>query len=448
MEYLPGGDLYSMLHSLGSLSEDVAKVYIYQIAVALAYLHSHGIIHRDIKPDNVLIDSEGALKLTDFGLSYIGMVDRKLAKEEKVVESKSMVGTPDYVAPEIVENKAHSFAVDWWSLGVMVYEFLIGEPPFHASSEQEIYDNITKCRYSIPDNDEDAEEEEGFYISEEARDFIKGLLTLDPEKRLGSNSSDEILHHKWFQDINPNNLKAPFVPELSNDLDTQYFSTRYEFDKQDDSDIIEDIKESQQMGRFPSDYSHKRSRSIGPSLLLPTDLENNENNDNDFINSTPTNSSEEVSEPGLISQVNSLDMPNFRLLMPTNQLSQKGSFPSPRNPLDLPTSSFSSPRASTDFSLNDSESEEICDFPSISQKQLESSFPSVSISQLQNKNIQAFRRLSMSRNMKDNYNVNSSRSFATLDNKTNLIPSQKKRARKSSCYNLVSSDDMYIPSKI
>ncbi|OHT13084.1 hypothetical protein TRFO_03523 [Tritrichomonas foetus] len=419
MEYLPGGDLYSLLQNLGTLDEEVARVYTFQIAIALSYLHSHGIIHRDIKPDNILVDAEGFLKLTDFGLSYIGMVDRKKAKDDKVVESSSMVGTPDYIAPEIVESKAHSFTVDWWSLGVMLYEFLYGEPPFHADSEKQIYDNIVNCNYSFPTrpdtvnqssssasnatgdiNSEDEEEDDGFIeISEEAKDLIRGLLTLDPEKRLGAKSSDEILHHPWFKGLDPQNLKSPFVPELASDQDTTYFTTRYEFNREDDSDIIADIQDS----KIEQKPLNKRSRSVTASALLLTPF----------------------------------------LLV----LDQSSSFSSPRNSLDypgnlkFPSSSFSSPKNSPDISV-DSESDDISAFPSISQQHLENAFPSISITQLQNKNFQVLRRMSKTRTSLDN--INPSRSFAVLS-RDSLMPVPKKRTRKSSCF--LPSDDMILPAK-
>jgi serine/threonine protein kinase len=119
-EFVPGGDLYSLLQNLGSLTEDVAKFYAIELLIALRFLRENGICHRDVKPDNILISASGHLKLTDFGLSFLGMVDRASDGARLMSEAKSFVGTPDYIAPEIILNHPHSFRVDYWSLGTRV----------------------------------------------------------------------------------------------------------------------------------------------------------------------------------------------------------------------------------------------------------------------------------------------------------------------------------------
>lgn len=369
MEYLPGGDLYSMLHNLGSMPEYTAKIYTYQIAVALSYLHSKGIIHRDIKPDNVLVTATGQIKLTDFGLSYVGITDRnkktslnnkeghirhslstenrlgrrrgltyfnpelyerfnlgfgknvkysntdddefKTPDDEKLTKTRSIVGTPDYIAPEIIEGKDHTFAVDWWSLGAVLYEFLFGRPPFHAETKEKVYENIKSCNYTFPisnnksdnksknnDNNLNDNEEEEEPISDDALDLISKLLTLDPSKRLGSNSSDEVIHHKWFNDIDPSNLTIPFTPELKSEIDTTYFTERYTFKDKDDSDILADIRDAERStlnSSSPFGYVNRiRKRSmtqsaINESILVPNEANSptkgsskNENDNNEI----------------------------------------------------------------------------------------------------------------------------------------------------------------------
>ncbi|OHT03202.1 hypothetical protein TRFO_29513 [Tritrichomonas foetus] len=284
MEYLPGGDLYSLLKELGSLDEESAKNYTAQIAQALGYLHSNGIIHRDLKPDNILVSASGYLKLTDFGLSYIGIVDRQLgssaeaatnfqsvsngsingsmneSSNENIIKSSSFVGTPDYVAPEIVLNQEHSFTVDWWSLGIMLYEFIMGVPPFHGQTEQETHEMILKGIYTKPDEDEDD-------VSPECIDIINKLLQLNPKNRLGCNGAHEVLSHPWFSDIDFNNIKPVFKPELKSQEDTGYFQERYEFKGHNDNDIVDDINRSnmhhkiQQQTPFSSNnFNSQRNR--------------------------------------------------------------------------------------------------------------------------------------------------------------------------------------------
>jgi serine/threonine protein kinase len=231
MEYLPGGDLYSLLQKLGALDEDNTRVYMFQIANALSYLHSMGIIHRDLKPDNVLITKDGHVKLTDFGLSYHGLMGRQVAKDSDIVESASLVGTPDYTAPEIVLRESHSFGVDWWALGIMIYEFVFGTPPFHADEVSEIYARIVRGRYAIPEE-----------VSPECLDIIARLLSPAVEKRLGAGGSQEVLSHPWFAGLDAREMEAPFVPELKGGDDTGYFECRYEFTRDSDADIQADIE--------------------------------------------------------------------------------------------------------------------------------------------------------------------------------------------------------------
>ena len=187
MEYLPGGDLYSLLSNVGALDEDTAKIYVFQIVLALKCLRELRIIHRDLKPDNIMIAKNGTLKLTDFGLSYMGMVSRQGAREPGLIQSNSYVGTPDYIAPEIILNKGHSFPVDLWSLGIILYELLVGVLPFHGSTEQATQRNILSGRLERKEE-----------MSDEAWDLITRLLVRSPDDRLGAANIDDLLNHPWF----------------------------------------------------------------------------------------------------------------------------------------------------------------------------------------------------------------------------------------------------------
>ncbi|KAM7470337.1 hypothetical protein LguiA_008520 [Lonicera macranthoides] len=175
LEYAHGGELYRQLRKTGHLSEKQAATYISSLAQALAYCHEKGVIHRDIKPENLLLDHEGVLKIADFGWS---------------VQSKSkrhtMCGTLDYLAPEMVENKAHDYAVDNWTLGILCYEFLYGSPPFEAESQVDTFKRIMKIDLNFPSTPQ---------VSAEAKNLITRLLVKDSSKRL---SLGKIIEHPWI----------------------------------------------------------------------------------------------------------------------------------------------------------------------------------------------------------------------------------------------------------
>ncbi|KAK8710460.1 hypothetical protein V6N13_145783 [Hibiscus sabdariffa] len=252
MEYLNGGDLYSLLRNLGCLDEEVARVYIAELVLALEYLHSLHVVHRDLKPDNLLIAHDGHIKLTDFGLSKVGLINStddlsgpavsgtsllgdeqpQLSTSEHQQERRkkhSAVGTPDYLAPEILLGTGHGATADWWSVGVILFEMIVGIPPFNAEHPQVIFDNILNCKIPWPR----AQEE----MSLEAKDLIDGLLTEDPHQRLGARGASEVKQHVFFKDINWDTLarqKAAFVPSSESALDTSYFTSRYSWNTSND----------------------------------------------------------------------------------------------------------------------------------------------------------------------------------------------------------------------
>ncbi|KAJ4819598.1 hypothetical protein LUZ62_032164 [Rhynchospora pubera] len=235
MEYLNGGDLYSLLRTIGCLDEKNARIYLAELVLALEYLHSLRIIHRDLKPDNILIAGDGHIKLTDFGLSKIGLMassinlsDSKMAtprRETDQIKKRrrcSAVGTPDYLAPEILLGTEHDYAADWWSVGVILFELITGIPPFTARTPEMIFDNILNRRIPWPAVPND--------MSYEARDLIDRLLIPDQDLRLGADGALEVKAHQFFNEINWDNLaleKAAFVPCPETVDDTSYFLSRH-----------------------------------------------------------------------------------------------------------------------------------------------------------------------------------------------------------------------------
>ena len=207
-DYCPGGELFFHIQRVERFDEEAAKFYAGQIILAVEHLHKNNIIYRDLKPENVLIDRKGFIKITDFGLSKENIVDNKSAK--------SFCGTPEYLAPEIILNKGHGKPVDWWSLGNLIYEMLTGIPPFYCKDRDILFDAITNDEPEYPE-----------YLSDEVIDLIKKLLIKNPDKRLGNNGADEIKKHIFFEGMNWEKLlnkkiKPPFIPRLKNAVDTRY----------------------------------------------------------------------------------------------------------------------------------------------------------------------------------------------------------------------------------
>ncbi|KAK9914085.1 hypothetical protein M0R45_037883 [Rubus argutus] len=273
MEYLNGGDLYSLLRNLGCLDEHMAHIYIAEVVLALEYLHSLNVIHRDLKPDNLLIGQDGHIKLTDFGLSKVGLISstddlsgpsvsntgfvqddepKTQSSSERAQRQKhSVVGTPDYLAPEILLGMGHSATADWWSVGVILFELLVGIPPFNAELPQQIFNNIINRDIPWPKVPEE--------MSYEAYDLIDKLLTENPVQRLGATGAREVKQHSFFKDINWDTLarqKAMFIPS-TDAHDTSYFMSRYIWNPEDEhvngGSDFDDLTETCSSGSYIQD---------------------------------------------------------------------------------------------------------------------------------------------------------------------------------------------------
>ncbi|KAK8941221.1 Phototropin-1 [Platanthera zijinensis] len=235
-DYCPGGELFLLLdrQPLKVLKEDAVRFYAAEVVIALEYLHCQGIIYRDLKPENILLQRDGHISLTDFDLSCLtsckpqllhpNMRDKKKRGKRKtppifVAEpmraSNSFVGTEEYIAPEIITGAGHTSAVDWWALGILLYEMLYGYTPFRAKTRQKTFANILQKDIRFP---------KSISVSLSARQLIYRLLHRDPKNRLGSHEgANEIKKHSFFNGINwalircmsPPNLEAPvFDPEM------------------------------------------------------------------------------------------------------------------------------------------------------------------------------------------------------------------------------------------
>ncbi|KAJ3324793.1 hypothetical protein HDV06_006101 [Boothiomyces sp. JEL0866] len=208
LEFVIGGEMFSHLRRAGRFSNEMTKFYASEITLALVYLHSMDIIYRDLKPENLLLDHQGHIKIADFGFAKI-VPDR----------TWTLCGTPEYLAPEIIQSRGHGKAVDWWALGILIFEMLAGYPPFFDDNPFGIYEKILAGRIVFPP-----------HFHADARDLIKRFLTADLTNRLGnlSGGSDDVKNHRWFagvnwEDVLERRIQAPIVPVWSGHGDPRNF---------------------------------------------------------------------------------------------------------------------------------------------------------------------------------------------------------------------------------
>lgn len=206
IDYVPGGELFKYLKKSGKFTFDQTKFYAAEVLLGLEHLHSKlGVIYRDLKPENILVDANGHIKLTDFGLS-----------KEGLKKTNSFCGTPEYLAPEVIEHKGHTHLVDYWTFGCLIYEMLSGHPPFQSKVPEELYRLICAGNFKISSK-----------LDERAKDLIKKLLVINPQQRLGVNGVEEIKNHAFFGGLNWDDVKAlktkaPFLPEVRQEETSEF----------------------------------------------------------------------------------------------------------------------------------------------------------------------------------------------------------------------------------
>ncbi|NWS49996.1 AKT2 kinase, partial [Probosciger aterrimus] len=207
MEYANGGELFFHLSRERVFTEDRARFYGAEIVSALEYLHSRDVVYRDIKLENLMLDKDGHIKITDFGLCKEGVSDG--------ATMRTFCGTPEYLAPEVLEDTDYGRAVDWWGLGVVMYEMLCGRLPFYSQDHERLFELILMEELRFPRS-----------LGPEARALLAGLLKKDPKQRLGGGPSDarEVMEHRFFASINWQDVVQR---KVTSEVDTRYFDDEF-----------------------------------------------------------------------------------------------------------------------------------------------------------------------------------------------------------------------------
>ncbi|NXS62152.1 MAST4 kinase, partial [Brachypteracias leptosomus] len=282
MEYVEGGDCATLMKNMGPLPVDMARMYFAETVLALEYLHNYGIVHRDLKPDNLLVTSMGHIKLTDFGLSKVGLMslttnlyEGHIEKDAREFLDKQVCGTPEYIAPEVILRQGYGKPVDWWAMGIILYEFLVGCVPFFGDTPEELFGQVISDEINWPEKDEAP--------PPDAQDLITLLLRQNPLERLGTGGAYEVKQHQFFRSLDWNSLlrqKAEFIPQLESEDDTSYFDTRsekYHHMETEEEDDTNDEDFNLEIRQFSS-CSHRFSK-VFSSIDRATQIQGEEKED-------------------------------------------------------------------------------------------------------------------------------------------------------------------------
>ena len=220
-EFMQGGDMFFHMHDgqIVIFNNEKTRFYIMELVLALESLHKNNMVYRDLKPENILLDSKGHVKLTDFGLS-------KILEDEKD-KAFTLCGTPQYLAPEVLLRQGYDKAVDWWSLGCVMYEMLMGRLPFAIKRGMKLSMKIYERKMDFSKR-----------ITDSAKDLVQKLLVINPKHRLGSgpNGTENVKNHPFFDGVDwdlamKKQLKPPFIPKLKSDTDLRYFDIMFTDEK-------------------------------------------------------------------------------------------------------------------------------------------------------------------------------------------------------------------------
>jgi serine/threonine protein kinase len=217
LDYVAGGELFGRLKEEGKFNENRTRLYAAELALAIGHLHKQGFIYRDLKPENILVDTTGHLKMTDFGLV-------KSQMNGAAATTTTFCGTPEYIAPEMLQQQPYTKSVDWWSFGILIYEMLAGIPPFYDENTNRMYRRIISEEIAFPSD-----------FPQAGQDLVNALCDRNPATRLGASEDDveEIKRHPFFgtlvwDKVLKKEYKPEWVPKIKNDQDTQFFDPEAE----------------------------------------------------------------------------------------------------------------------------------------------------------------------------------------------------------------------------
>ncbi|KAJ5107785.1 hypothetical protein N7456_004460 [Penicillium angulare] len=229
LDFCPGGEIFTYLRRQRRFDEETSRIYAAEITMTIEFLHDvHGIAYRDLKPENILLDADGHIKLVDFG--FAKQVDNR--------ETYTLCGTPEYLAPEVIHNSGHGLAVDWWALGILIYEFLVGQPPFWDQNPMRIYEQIVEGHLRFPPN-----------MPPAAQNIVTLLCKTNPSERLGhiSGGSTRVKSHPFFtgiawDDLFYRRVKGPIIPRVSHPADAGNFEDYPDSDTRNQNIYTDDLK--------------------------------------------------------------------------------------------------------------------------------------------------------------------------------------------------------------
>lgn len=257
MSFINGGELFYHLQREGKFDQDRSRFYAAELLCALEHLHGFNVVYRDLKPENILLDYTGHIALCDFGLCKLNMSETE--------KTNTFCGTPEYIAPELLESQGYTKTVDWWTLGVLLYEMMTGLPPFYDENVNTMYQRILTDPLQFPSG-----------MPPEAMSVMIGLLQRDPSKRLGANGGEEIKRHSFFSHhirwdrLLARKIQPPFKPSVESVLDVANFDTDFTSEEAQDSVVTDSALSETVQDQFRGFTYNPANEHLSESVTYPS----------------------------------------------------------------------------------------------------------------------------------------------------------------------------------